>query len=126
MTDSGLQVLHVRPLGSKRGDDFTLTKMLPGGEVINTYRCLLWCWASAMSKDGVKAAVGQGHNGDYLFRSSSKDDQVVLAVNDNGDAVDYPVTWLPSSKSWSFVDREFESLRVRSPRLCFGPPPTQF
>ena len=55
----------------------------------------------------------QGFNGDYLFRSSSKDDQVVLAVNDNGNAVDYPVTWLPSTKSWSFVEREFESLRVR-------------
>eukprot|EP00041_Stephanoeca_diplocostata_P039441 m.1625628 g.1625628 ORF g.1625628 m.1625628 type:complete len:2691 (-) comp25395_c0_seq1:2497-10569(-) len=70
-----------------------------GGPVSSTTRF----WHPDVHKTIAAQMVTRESVGTYLIRASSKAQTLVLVVNDNGMAANYPITWNAGAAQWEFL-----------------------
>lgn len=107
-----IDTLTTEPLiHSVSGGMIQLGQPAMGCSVLNSQRALLWSWGGSMDRKMIQNLIKMASLGDYLFRASSKEGQVVLSINDNGECVHYPVVFNYQLEKWVFAEKKFNTLR---------------
>eukprot|EP00040_Diaphanoeca_grandis_P002476 m.21822 g.21822 ORF g.21822 m.21822 type:complete len:2077 (-) comp13566_c0_seq1:50-6280(-) len=96
---------------SVSGRMLKLMQPAEGCVTLNSERALLWAWGGDMNRKMIQDLIKLSSVGDFLFRPSSKEGQVVLSINDHGECVHYPVTFDQTSEKWAFAAKTFLTLR---------------